>query len=126
MSALLIDLPLVELPAPSQPRRWMHVVPDAVPTGLADPGQATPLREATVGASPALEPAAQLRARPVSHIRPVAATSAAGAAPLRLTRRGLADVVGGFSLLMMTAFVVLVVSFFAVSNDPIAATLTLN
>lgn len=126
MSALLIDLPLVDLPAPSQPRRWMHVVPDDVPTDLVDPGQATPRRQVTVSASPAVEPAGQLRVRPGSQARLVAATGSVVAAPLRLTRRGLAVVVGGFSLLMMTAFVVLVISFFAVSNDPIAATLTLN
>ena len=108
MSALLIDLPLAELPAATSPRRWMHVVPEPV-----EP-QAAPERP-TTPAVRQLRPAGQ----PLPRTAPVAA-------PLRLTRRGLAVVVGGFTLLMMTALVVLVAGFLAVSNDPIVASLPLN
>lgn len=100
MSALLIDLPLAQVPATAaRPRRWVHVVPDS---GQVEAPPAPP----------------QVISRPVSvpAARPV---PAAPAAPLRLTRRGLAVVVGGFGLLMMTALVVLVVSFLAVSNEPL-------
>lgn len=102
MSALLIDLPLAEVPAAARPRRWIHVLPDPAQIPVSPPA------------------ARQARPRPadLSGLRPVAAPLAT---PLRLTRRGLAVVVGGFSLLMMTALVVLVVSFLAVSNEPLVA-----
>ena len=47
-------------------------------------------------------------------------------APLRLTRRGLAVVMGGFALVMLTAAVVLVTAFLAVPNEPILASLPLG
>ena len=107
MSALLIDLPLAELPAAATPRRWMHVVPEPVEPPAPERPAAPVVRE--------LRPAVQ----PLPGTAPVVA-------PLRLTRRGLAVVVGGFTLLMMTALVVLVTGFLAVSNDPIVASLPLN
>lgn len=122
MSALLIDLPLADLPTPARGRRWMHVVPDPAPA-VEVTGAVRPL--------PHAEPTAPLArtarpARTLPQVRPVPTRTAAAPAPLRLTRRGLAVVVGGFSLLMMTALVVLVVGFLAVSNEPIVASLPLN
>ena len=107
MSALLIDLPLAELPVAATPRRWMHVVPELTEPASPERQCAPVVRE--------LRPA----------VRPLPKVASA-AAPLRLTRRGLAVVVGGFTLLMMTALVVLVTGFLAVSNDPIVASLPLN
>lgn len=115
MSALLIDLPLAELPAATTPRRWMHVVPEPAEVPAA-PAPRPAARQAAPAVRPAVQPAP----------RPAHARTAPAPAPLRLTRRGLAVVVGGFTLLMMTALVVLVASFLAVSNDPIVAQLPLH
>ena len=120
MSALLIDLPLAELPTPAGGRRWMHVVPDPAAEVTA---QVRPLPQ-VAPAAPSARPVSQ--ARPLPQVRPPQGRAAAAAAPLRLTRRGLAVVVGGFTLVMMTALVVLVLGFLAVSNEPIVTSLPLN
>lgn len=124
MSALPIDLPLVEIPAAGR-QRWTYVQPAAL---------RVPQRPASAPLRPARDPLARPTvtrapggrqlgaAAPV--IRP--AVSAPVAAPLRLTRRGLAVVVGGFAALMVTAFVVLVAAFLAVSNEPVVSQLLLG
>lgn len=102
MSALLVDDLYVPLPAWPQADGWRHVdpAPQAHPhlTGV---------------------PAAQAgRGSKAAGVRtPVAGQSA----PLRLTDRGIAVIVGFFLALLATAAVVLVVSFLGVSNEPIPA-----
>jgi hypothetical protein len=51
---------------------------------------------------------------------------APASAPLRLTRRGLAVVMGGFMLVMVTALVVLITAFLAIPNEPVLAQLPLG
>ncbi len=98
MSALLVD----ELYAPLSPRQgaegWRHV---------ERPQQARP----HLAAVPVAEPG---RPRPAAPTR----QGAAGAAPLRLTDRGIAVILGFLLALVAAAAVVLVVGFLGVSNEP--------
>lgn len=125
MSALPIDLPLVEIPAAGR-QRWTYVQPAAL--RVPQRPVSAPLRPAR---DPLARPTVVARApggRPLGAAAPVIrpAVSAPVAAPLRLTRRGLAVVVSGFAALMVTAFVVLVAAFLAVSNEPVVSQLLLG
>ncbi|MEA5119236.1 MAG: hypothetical protein VB036_16685 [Propionicimonas sp.] len=127
MAAVLVDFPLAQAPAPGAPRRWVHL--DA------------PRQARTRPAAPAVRPTAP--ARPGGRPQGVGAPSAnpggvasvsggtapgrvPATAPLQLTRRGLAVVMGGFAVLMLTALVVMVTTFLAVPNEPVLAQLPLG
>lgn len=129
MAAVLVDFPLAQALAPSTPRRWVHVdapqpgrtrpaAPTGRPAGPARPGG----RPQGVGA-PATGPGAS---RPAEVDAAVRQPRSQAAAPLQLTRRGLAVVMGGFAVLMLTAVVVLVTAFLAVPNEPLLAQLPLG
>lgn len=128
MAAMLVDLPLAPVPSPAPlsaaPSRWVHVGSPR-PAG-ARPVSAPPARPsapARPGGRPQGVPAPRLSRRPAT--ARVALTPPA-TAPLRLTDRGLAVVIGGFALVMVTALVVLVAAFWAVPNEPMAAQLLLG
>ena len=121
MAVMLVDLPPVATAAPATPRRWVHV--SRPRPGAARPVAAPPARPSAPsrpGGRPQGVGAPQVVARS-GLLAPVAPAPVAtpAPAPLRLTRRGLAVVMGGFALLMLTAVVVLVASFLAVPNVPI-------
>ncbi len=127
MAVMLVDLPPVATSAPAAPRRWVHVsnprpgarpvaAPSARPSAPSRPGG----RPQGVGA-----PQVVARARVAEAPAPRGATVAAPA-PLRLTRRGLAVVMGGFALVMLTAAVVLVTAFLAIPNEPVLAQIALG
>ncbi len=130
MAVMLVDLPPAATSAPAGPRRWVHVsnpriggarpvaAPSARPAAPSRPGG----RPQGVGA-PQVVARSQAAALPASRDAVVAAPIPA---PLRLTRRGLAVVMGGFALVMLTAAVVLVTAFLAVPNEPILASLPLG
>ncbi len=111
MSALLVDDLDVLAPHHPQPRRWRHAErgPEARPQLVVLPGG----RPGGV-AAPRLSPA------PVAGRAPTAAAVPAPA-PLRLTDRGIAVVVVSFLALLVTAAVVLVGGFLAVSDAPLPA-----
>lgn len=122
MAAMLVDLPLAEVPAPATPRRWVHVSdPRPAPVRPSSLPPARPSAPARPGGRPQGVAAPQLagRARLVRPAPALVATTVAVPAPLRLTRRGLAVAMGGFALVMLTALVVLVAAFLAVPNEPI-------
>ena len=122
MAVMLVDLPPAATSAPAGPRRWVHVsnprIGGARPAAPSRPGG----RPQGVGA-PQVVARSQAAALPASRDAVVAAPIPA---PLRLTRRGLAVVMGGFALVMLTAAVVLVTAFLAVPNEPILASLPLG
>jgi len=109
MSALLVDELDVLAPSRPQPTRWRHVErgPQARPQLTLLPGG----RPAGV-AAPRLGTAAGATGQR-SH-------QATAPAPLRLTDRGIAVVVGFFLALLVTAVVVLVSGFLAVSDAPLS------
>jgi hypothetical protein len=111
MSALLVDDLIVPVPVRPQPRHWRHVErgPLARPQVVA-----TPCGRPEGVAAPEVRAAAP--ARPV--VRPARA-SAHGS--WQLTDRGVAVVVVFFLALLATAAVVLVGSFFSVSDAPFPA-----
>lgn len=117
MAAMLVDLPLAQVPNPAAPSRWVHV---GSPRPGARPATAPPARPSTParpGGRPQGVAAPRLAGRPAAAMP--AATRTLQPAPLRLTDRGLAVVIGGFTLVMMTALVVLVAGFLAIPNEPL-------
>lgn len=110
MSALPLDL---AYDAAAETRQWVHVRPASRRSGASP--QARTLGPRTPGGRPL-----GVSAPSVTRLVP-ASPSASRRGGMRLTRRGLAVVVGGFAALMTTALVVLVVGFLAVSNDPVVA-----
>lgn len=130
MAAMLVDLPLAQLPASAAPGRWVHV--SSPRPGTARPAtvpQARPSAPGRPGGRPQGVAAPQLVGRSVvvpAKVEAPRLDSAVAAAPLRLTRRGLAVVMGGFALVMMTALVVLVAAFLAVPNEPVLTQLALG
>ncbi len=127
MAAMLVDLPLAQVPAPAAPRRWVHVgSPRPVTARPSCPPQARPSAPARPGGRPRGVAAPGLAAvRSMAAIAPSVAVAPASA-PLRLTRRGLAVVMGGFMLVMVTALVVLITAFLAIPNEPVLAQLPLG
>ena len=123
MAVMLVDLPLAQESAPASPARWVHVTK---PKPVGPRPASTPQTRPAVLPGPAGRPggvaAPQLTGR-VSPAPMVAAAAPAspGAGALRLTDRGLAVVIGGFGLLMLTAVVVLVAGFLAIPNEPLMA-----
>lgn len=130
MAVMLVDLSSVATQAPATPRRWVHVSrpgqggtrPVAVPPARPDAPTRPGGRPQGVGA-----PRIAGRSRIVVDPMPRPAVAARPApAPLRLTRRGLAVVMGGFALVMLTALVVLVTAFLAIPNEPVLTQLALG
>lgn len=122
MAAMLVDLPLAPMPVPAANRRWVHV--SDARTGTARPALAPQARPSVSrpGGHRVGVAAPQLRGRrPAPSAAISAAVSVATPGQLRLTRRGLAVVMGGFALVMVTALVVLVAAFLAVPNEPLVA-----
>ena len=126
MSALLIDLPVEDLTT----HRWVHVE-DSCPAPVVPlrrqstapastiPMHRAPVREAGVQGAP-VRPVRPDVAGPEATRRVSAVRESRQASGLRLTRRGLAVVVGSFVALMATSATVVVTSFLSVSNDPVA------
>ncbi len=125
MAAMLVDLPFApQGPAPLASGRWVHV--DSPRPGAGRPATAPQARSVSPtrpGGRPRGVAAPQVSRRAAA---PAAAAGAAAPAALRLTRRGLAVVMGGFALVMVTALVVLVTAFLAVPNEPLGAQLLLG
>ncbi|MGC3956131.1 MAG: hypothetical protein QM804_18125 [Propionicimonas sp.] len=124
MAAMLVDLPLAQLPSQGAPQRWVHVSSPRPVGARATAPSARPSAPARPGGRPRGVAAPRLVSRPAAAT--VTASPAPAAAPLRLTDRGLAVVMGGFALVMVTALVVLVAAFLAVPNEPVAAQLLLG
>ena len=128
MAVMLVDLPLAPAPASTAGRRWVHV---SSPRPVADHPATSPTARPGPSSRPAGRPGGVAAPRAASY-RSVGAVASAGpaampaTAPLRLTRRGLAVVMGAFGLVMMTALVVLVTAFLAVPNEPVVSQLLLG
>ncbi|MCW5952794.1 MAG: hypothetical protein KIT69_11110, partial [Propionibacteriaceae bacterium] len=123
------DLPLAPAPAPAASHRWVHVGgPRPGVTRPATVPQARSLSSSLPGGRPGGVAAPQLVGRASATTSPsVAGPVVDMTAPaLRLTRRGLAVVMGAFALVMMTALVVLVAAFLAVPNEPVGTQLLLG
>lgn len=132
MAVMVVDLPQSQVPALDVPRRWVHVgsprpgqtrpatVPSARPSGPSRPGGRP--RGVAAPSTARVRVAVPAAAQGCSTATP----SAAAAGPLRLTQRGLAVVMGGFALVMLTAVVVLITSFLAIPNEPLVASLPLG
>lgn len=128
MAVMLVDLPPAQAPASATPGRWVHV---SSPRPVADRPAASPSARPASSPRPGGRPGGVAAPRVVSRGSVGAVSSAATAmapasAPLRLTRRGLAVVMGGFALVMITALVVLVTAFLAVPNEPVVSQLLLG
>lgn len=121
MAVMLVDLPLAQAPASTAPGRWVHV---SSPRPVADRPVASPPARPAPASRPGGRPrgvAAPQLSRRQSGVVSAPVAPVATPAPLRLTRRGLAVVMGGFALVMVTALVVLVTAFLAVPNEPVVA-----